>query len=481
MFVSPDRRGVLRPDAIGVPGIVFLVVAAVGPLAAVLGATPLVFASSGAGATGTYALGAVLFWIFSVGYVAMSRYSGSAGGFVTYIARSFGNGAGAAASYVALLTYAVLLCSIYGVYSVFAQQTAADKLGVDLPWQLWALGTLVVVGVLAYNKIEVSTRVLGVFLVAEVVVLLVLDAAIIVQGGEEGRGDLTFSGFGPSAVFSSHFGLALLFALFSFVGFETTVVFSEEAKDRRRTISRATYLVITFIGVLYLLTTWALANAVGPSTIQTTATNDPTGFISLQADAYVGTVWGWAISILVVTSLFAILLAVTNVLSRYIFALGRAGMLPPSVAATHEKHQSPHVASVVASVTTALVVGAFIVSDADPFLKLYTLLLALGTVGFLSIVCAASIAALVFFRKSHLDEGVWQTILAPGIAAIGAAIAIGLALANFDTLTADSTGIATWLWLLIPLAALAGFVVGQSRGPAGLDFTSGQVTTRPTS
>jgi amino acid transporter len=439
-------------------------------MAAVLGATPLVFASSGAGTAGTYVLGAILVATFSIGYVAMSRYVGNAGGFVTYIAHGFGKGAAAAASYAALLTYTVLLCSMYGVYAVFADQTANDKLGIDLPWEAWALGTLVLIAVLAYNKVEVSARVVGVLLLAEVVVILVLDAAIIVQGGEGGSGGLTFSGFGPSSIFSGDFGLAFLFALASFGGFEAAVVFSEEAKNRRRTIPRATYVAVAFLGIFYALTTWALANAAGPSNVQRVATDDPIGFIFALTDVYVSPAWSSLMSILVVTSFFAIILGFTNILGRYIFALGRAGMLPRSVSVTHHRHQSPHIASAVASITTALVVGAFIMSGADPFLKLYTRLLALGTVGLLALICAASVAVLGFFRKNRTAEGAWQTAIAPAVAAIGFAIAICLALFNYDILTAGSGGIAGWLWVLIPIAALVGYIVGRIRGLDNLDF-----------
>lgn len=174
-----DPRTRLRPNAIGVFGIFFFVVAAVGPMAAVLGASPLVFAANGDGAPATYVISAGLFAVFSVGYVAMSRYIGNAGGFVTYIARGFNNRAGAATALVALMLYCVITCGIYGVYGVFAHQTAIDRLGVHLSWQVWALGTVVVVAVLAYRRVELSARVLGLFMAAEVLVLVVLDVAII--------------------------------------------------------------------------------------------------------------------------------------------------------------------------------------------------------------------------------------------------------------------------------------------------------------
>ena len=84
-----EQKQHLRANAISLPGLVFFVVAAVGPIGAVMGATPLVFMQNGSGASGLYLLAALLFAVFSSGYVAMSRYVGTAGGFATYIARVF--------------------------------------------------------------------------------------------------------------------------------------------------------------------------------------------------------------------------------------------------------------------------------------------------------------------------------------------------------------------------------------------------------
>ena len=71
--VLPDNavQGVdqskLRSNAMGTGGLVFTVVAMIGPMAAFLGATPLVFMMSGAGTAGVYLLSMVLFLIFAVG------------------------------------------------------------------------------------------------------------------------------------------------------------------------------------------------------------------------------------------------------------------------------------------------------------------------------------------------------------------------------------------------------------------------------
>ncbi|MFI8775409.1 APC family permease [Gordonia sp. NPDC062954] len=432
----------LRRNAIGVPGLVFLVIAAVGPVGAVLAATPLVFMQNGAGATGTYVLAAALFGVFSVGYVAMSRYMGTAGGFVTYIARGFSPRVGAAAAYAALLVYCAMLCGLYGAFAVFTKQTIDEYFGMDVPWELITLITIALLGTLAYNKVEFSTRILAVLLVVEAAVILILDISIVVRGGDGGGAPMSFIGFTPAAMLTGGIGIAFLFALSSFGGFEATVVFSEEARNPRRTIPLATYASILLIGGFYAFSTWAIANGVGIEEVQQTAQTDPVGFILALSDHYVGPVWSDLMGILVVANFIGILLGFTNILSRYVFAMARVGVLPRGLSRTHTKYQSPHRASLVVSVAAALVTGAFMIASADPFSTMYSLLFALASVGLLSIIAATSLSAIAFFRKNRTPERIWGTTIFPILSAIGFTVAIYLSVAHFDVLTGGQAGLA---------------------------------------
>lgn len=461
----------LRRNAIGVAGLVFLVVAAVGPMGAVLGATPLVFMQNGAGASGTYLLAAVLFGVFSVGYVAMSRYVGTAGGFVTYIARGFSHRAGTAAGYAALLVYGAMLCGLYGAFAVFTQEALHEHLGIDVPWEAITLVTVAILGVLAYNKVEFSTRLLAVLLVVEAAVILVLDIAIVVRGGAGGGTPMSLVGFTPSAMFTGGIGIAFLFALSSFGGFEATVVFSEEARNPRRTIPLATYASVLLIGGFYAFSTWAIANGAGTAEIQQTALTDPVGFILALSDHYVGPVWSDLMGILVVTSFLGILLGFTNILSRYVFAMARVGILPRGLSQTHAKHKSPHKASLVVSASVVLVTVSFMVASADPFTTMYFILFALASVGLLVIIGVTSLSGIAFFRKTYTPENRWSTTIFPLISATGFAVAIYLSVDNFDVLTGGQGGLAGWVWLLIPVIAGIGYVVALIRGPGRIDFT----------
>lgn len=119
---------------------------------------------------------------------------------------------------------------------------------------------LVIISLLGYRDIEVSAKVLGVALVLEALVVLIVDFAVFVKGGDNG---LSAAPLNPSHLFDGAPGLGLMFAFFAFVGFEATAVFRSEAKDPERTIPRATYIAVAIIGGLYALTSFAVANGLG--------------------------------------------------------------------------------------------------------------------------------------------------------------------------------------------------------------------------
>jgi amino acid transporter len=442
--MAPEPGPGLRPGRIGVLGIAFFVIAAVGPMAAIVGASGLVFAANGPAAPSTYVIAALLFAVFSVGYVAMSRHVTNAGGFVAYVAKGLGTKPAGAAAGLAVLCYLTVACSLYGIFSVIAEPTIDAELGVHLP----------------YWGVDVSLRTLGVLLLCEVVVLLVLDVAVIADGGVSGN---SVSGFEPSSVFGSGFGIALLWCAACFTGFEATVVFSEEAKEPRRTIPRATYLSIAFIGGFYALTTWALSNAWGVDAIQQTAIDRPADFIFAATDQYVGSAWSSIMQVLVVTSFLAMLLGFHNLFARYVFALGRAGMLPAAAGVADERTGTPRRAALAIGVVQLVVIGAFLLFGADPYTTLYAWLIALGTVTLLVVLALTSVAILAFFARTRVETNVWSTRIAPAVALAGFIAVTYLAIDNYTLLLGGQGGVARWLLLLIPVVAVAGWVTAGRR------------------
>jgi amino acid transporter len=453
-------QGALRRNAIGTGGIVFFVVAAAGPMAAIVGASPLTFGANGVGTTGTYAIGTIIYLLFSVGFAAMTRHVSSAGGFAMLVSRGLGARAGFAAAAVAVLAYNATMMAIVGLFSFFARSIFLGLTGIDVPWPVWAAAVVALVGFLGYRDVHVSAHVLGVLMILEVLILVVFAAIVLVTGGHDG---LNAEAFRPAQIFSGDVGLAFLFAFSAFIGVEATVVYGEEARNPERTVPRATYIAVALTGGFYVLVTYAIGIAYGTERVVGIAAQNPDNFVFDINTQFVGAWSTLCMKVLVITSLFAVLLAVHNTCARYLYALGRARLLPEALGTSHARHASPHRASLVETLFVVLVVGLFLVLGKDPFDALYAWLMGLGTVAILVLQFFASLAVIGFFRRTGVDRRAWTTRIAPALAALGLAFALVLSLVYFDTLTGVSKGPVTWLPMLVPLLALAGFAWGVHR------------------
>ncbi|MEV6905775.1 APC family permease [Amycolatopsis sp. NPDC051071] len=444
----------LAKNVLGVPGIVFLVLAAVAPLTGMVVIAAIGIAvGNGGGMVAAFLLATVVLLLFAVGYAQMSKVLTSAGGFYAFVVKGLGRTPGLIAGFVAMLGYNCFVAGAIGTSGFFTSTAINTVFGLDLDWLLWSALSVVLVLLLSRRGIAVSAKVLGVSLVLEVSILLIMDFSVLFRHG------FSFAAFSPSVLFQGASGLALLFAANAFIGFEATALFGEEAKNPKRTIPRATYIAIGFIGVFAAFTTWAVVSAIGAEQAQdVAAAHLSTGdLVQSVAQEYLGDALTKVMLLLLVVSLFAALLALHNSATRYLYALGRVGVLPRLLGKTSPRNGAPRHASIVQLAFGSLVALGFWLAGLDPVADLTASMTGFGTLGILTLQLFAAVAILVHFRRTR-DSRIVRTLLAPGLGAIGLGLIVTLAIVNFPTLAGSSNGVVPllpWLLLVVALAGLA--------------------------
>jgi amino acid transporter len=250
-------------------------------------------------------------------------------------------------------------------------------------------------------------------------------------------------------------GVTLLFGVLVFLGFESTALYRDEVRQPNRTIPRATYIAVLFVGVLYTLSCYTLTSAYGSKAVHV-ATATPASMFPDSIGHYVAPVFTQLSFLFVTTSVLAALLSIHNVLARYLHNLGYDRAIAPYFAAVHERHGSPFRASALAAVLCALVLGAFALGGNDG-VALYAELTGLASVGVLVLMAAVSLAVIVWFARKGVPEGEnwFKVFLAPGLAGLSLAGTVVLALVKFNLVVGGNTpGQNMWL-ISIPLAGLA--------------------------
>lgn len=466
---APDRHRL--SGRLGPGSIVFMVVAAAAPLTVIAGSVPIgIAAGNGPGYPAMYVVAAVVLFFFAVGFTAMCRHVPNAGAFYSYIGTGLGRGAGLGSAVVALVSYITVQGAVYGYVGFLADDVITGYGGPSVPWWVWTFVVLAVTGLLGHRHIELSSKVLGVLLVAEIAIVLVMDAGIVFRGG--GDEGLSTAMFQPSQVLSGSPGIGLMFAIAGFIGFEATAIFRDEARDPDRTIPRATYLALALIGGFYALSSWAIVSAWGDSAIVEQSAADPGGIVVSTAAQYVGTAAADIMLVLFVTSLFACILSFHNVLSRYVFSLGNTGVLPGICGRSHARHASPHIASLVTSAIGALLMAVLVIAGLDPVLEIFTWLAGIASVGIVVLMLLACLAVLVFFRRTGLDRRPWQSMIAPGLGLVGLGLILLLLVKNLPLLMGGSTPLGVGAGVLLAVALAAGWVLAKARPNAARNLTT---------
>lgn len=452
-----ETRQDLRKDAVGVAHIVFFVVAAAAPLTAVVGASPAAFAfGNGPGVPGTYLLVGLLYAVFSVGFTAMNRFVGSAGGFYAYIANGLGRPAGLACAFVTLATYLAIEIAVVGLFGFFGNTIMVSAGGPEIHWFVYAVVLMAAVYICGARNIEFSGRVLGLCMIAEIAILGLLGVAVLIGGG--GPEGVSLKPYGPGAVFSSGFGVALVFVVASFIGFEATVIFGEEARDPKRTIARATYWAVGIIALFYAFASWAVAVHYGPSQIAQQAADHASTLYLTAVQARLGAVAGIVMNVLLITSLFACTLSFHNTINRYLFALGREGIASSHVARTHDLHQSPYVAGIVQTAVLFVATLLFVLAKASPYDVVFAWMSTFASLGILMVQIVVSGAVITFFRNNRRGIGLWPALIAPALSALGLAACLVTMIANLALVSGSDSLAIDGLPVALVLIGIAGYL-----------------------
>ncbi len=458
----------LKKNSLGVASISFLVVSAAAPLTGAGGGIPpsMLF-GNGAGIAGSFAIVTIILLLFSVGYVAMSRHIKNAGAFYAFTAQGLGGRMGGAAALIAILSYNCMQVGLLGLFGAVASGTFAQW-GLVLDWYIWSYIAIAVIAVLGYRQVDLSAKVLMVLVLLEFAIVVILDASILISGGDSG---LNLQPFTWGQITSGVPSIGFLFCFAGFIGFEATTIYSEEAKNPSVTVPKATYMSVLAIGVFYTITSWLMTMGVGVDNLLPTLQGmpDPSAFLFELGGRYIGGSLTNIMGILFMTSIFAAVLAFHNAVARYKFVAGREGILPDRIGTTHAQHQSPHIGSVLQTVIALAVVTLFVVQGLDPVLNLFVWLSQLGTLGILGLMALTSFAVIGFFSKDAMGEGVISTKIFPIVTGVVMGYLFVIIFRDFGALT-GAAGLLSWgLPALVLVAGAIGFILASmlaSRDPA---------------
>lgn len=423
------------------------VIAFSAPVSVVAGFIPFVIVFDGLGASTSFLVAMVAMLLFIVGFVTMSRFVAKSGAFYTFITAGLGKTVGLGAAILAIFAYVMFGACTFPFLGLNANALVTSYGGPQISWAWYGLGGWALCAVLGYFRIDLSAKVLTIAMALEVAIVMVFNIAVVKTGGAEG---FSAAPFAWSAFSRGSVGLAVLFSVTCYLGFEATVVFRDEVVDPDKTIPRASYLSVLAIGIFYAATAYLLITALGVSHAVEAANKDPANMFADAMQTYVGKIGVDVTHLLVVSSIFASALSCHNIIARYLFTLGSDGVLSRFLGKKHPRHGSPYLASLTTSAMWLTLILGFGYSQIDAAL-LYGRIAGVGGFCVIMLLFFTSIAVVCFFARMKDKPGttVWHTLLAPVLSTLGLGALLYMAIANFDAMIGGTMSDGAMLQVLI--------------------------------
>ncbi|HEY6326063.1 MAG TPA: APC family permease [Candidatus Cybelea sp.] len=365
-------------------------IALIGPSMTPVLIAPYMFALAGSGTWLAYVFGGTMLVFVALCINQFARRSSAAGSMYGYVADHLGPTVGAIAGWTLLWAYGFVATAVLGAMALFIELLLQGT-GLHLP----AIAIVAVLAVIAwqaaYRGVQISAIVMLVLEVVSVSIICLVVGIVLHDHGPS----LDSSQLHLVHAFPGGIGLAIAFAVFSFVGFESATAFGAEAKRPLVTIPRAVIGSVLFASAFFVIATYAeivgFAHAGKPLDQQTFplgALVSAYGIGELRLPITVGALF----------SAFSVCLACITTAGRIAYAMGRSGLLPNAFARIEPRHDTPNVAVTVVTAITLVVAVIALASRVAP-IDVFNNCGTLSTFGFILIYMLIAVAALVYTRR----------------------------------------------------------------------------------
>ncbi len=339
---APERRfDHLREHSIGLPQVLFQSITHMAPAAAVAYSIYISVPDARQALPLSVALALIACLCAATAIGQLAKLMPSAGGLYTYAARSLGPWAGFLVAWLFVGFQPLVAPFLYLEFGWAMGEVMKNEAGWHYSgqWWIWVLLMTVIVFLLTYRDIRISTTA-GVLLGAfEITIFAALALWMLFSNG----GDANLAPFNPDHANGGWSGVfkGMVFAILAFIGFEASAPLGEEAKNPRRTVPFAVVGSALAIGIFYVLCAYAWVFGAGFDKFVDQATGaDPWRNLG---KVFWGT--GWIVVFLAIcNSIAANSNAAVNAATRVFYSLARNGLAPRPLGHTHPRFKTPHVA-----------------------------------------------------------------------------------------------------------------------------------------
>jgi amino acid transporter len=355
-----------------------------------------------------------------------SRAHPSTGGFISFVGKTFGGTSAVTTALLCGAGYIIAISSVFAVSGGFLSLALQYYFGWNIPWIIFSVLLTGGAVLMTLRGVGVSTKLAGFFFAFEMLILIVVSVAALIQHG----GHLSAAPFEPHNITNGFRGLAAGFplAVYLFIGWENSAALAEETGNPRRNVPRAVFLSIALMGVGYVLFAYATVTGFGYNGTKLAAS--PIPFITVAHNVLAGlAVFAYIAGL---TSTLGVLISAVNSQARLIFNAGREGLLPRWIGRVSPKRHTPNNAiltftAIASAIIVIWLLGHLIGGNSgsmDP-LNFFFESSTMGTILVLVVYFLACLALPFYYRKYRPTEFSWvKHVILPVLGLIAIAVPV---------------------------------------------------------
>jgi amino acid transporter len=399
----------LHRNALGLSDVVFQGITHIAPAINIVFTLPVIAAQAGSTMPISLLLSVIVCFFIANTVAQFSRYVPSSGGYYTFASRGLGPRFGFMTTWSYLIYDIIGPAGAVGFLGFVMSGFLLSGTGINIPWWILSIATAIVVWILTYFGIRLSTRTTAILGGLEILIMLALGITFLLHPAP---GSSWVAPLEPTLAPTGLGGVlgGMVFSILALSGFEAPAPLAEETRLPNRLIYLAIFISLVIVGIFYIFMAYASAIGWGTGNMAAFANASTNPYYTLSQKF-----WGigWLLVLFaIINSTLAVGIACTNAATRVMYTMSQAGTLPSALAKIHPVHRTPYNAVHVEQILQILffmAVGIFFGAD-----QIFGFLGTIATLAVIVLYVMANTALTVYVRRQHpADFNILRHIVVP--------------------------------------------------------------------
>lgn len=389
--VKPEKGYGLAKNVLSPIDVLGQSIAGIAPTAAPAFSVAISFGLAGNATWLAYAIATGMLLLTAISINQFTRRSSTPGSLYTYVTMGMGTNLGIVTGLSLVAAYVCCACAALCQTTMFFNCILQSVFGTTVNPLVGIIGFAIGITYIAYRNIQLSTKTM--LWLEGISILLIISLFVAIFGTHVDPIDqpqLVLTGLTPEGVH-----LALILAIFAFVGFESAASLGVEARNPKQSIPFAIVVSTLFSGLFFVASSYIIILASRKFGLQLEHCQTP---LSALSTAIKLPVIGVLTSAGAGISLFAAALAGINAAARMLLMMSHDGILHSRFSSSHEQNQTPHVA-VFATIGIATLGALTFTALGVPLLDIVGWVASFGTYGFIVAYFLVSLAAPFYLKQ----------------------------------------------------------------------------------